>query len=99
VFYQFNTDRLTQTESVIVPASEIIHDRINAFYHPLVGLSPIMACGIAAGMGIKILTMQQISFQMEVDQENPCCTGSITKEKAEEIQTALESKIFRCKLW
>ena len=44
VFYQFNTDRLTQTESVIVPASEIIHDRINAFYHPLVGLSPIMAC-------------------------------------------------------
>ena len=41
VFYQFNTDRLTQTESVIVPASEIIHDRINAFiihllvYHQL----------------------------------------------------------------
>lgn len=54
VFYQLSNDELAQTEFEIVPASEIIHDRINAFYHPLVGLTPIMACGIAAGMGQEI---------------------------------------------
>lgn len=54
VFYQLTNDQLAQTESEIVPASEIIHDRINAFYHPLVGLTPITACGVAAGMGLEI---------------------------------------------
>lgn len=54
VFYQLINDQLAQTDSEIVPASEIIHDRINAFYHPLVGLTPIMACGLAAGMGQEI---------------------------------------------
>ncbi|MFE1617261.1 phage portal protein, partial [Acinetobacter baumannii] len=55
VFYQLSKDCLTQAESEILPASEIIHDRINTFYHPLVGLSPIMACGVVAKMGVKIL--------------------------------------------
>lgn len=55
IFYQLSNDRLTQTESAIVPASEIIHDRINALYHPLIGLTPIMACGLASEQGISIL--------------------------------------------
>ena len=36
------------------PASEIIHDRMNCLFHPLVGLSPIYACGLAATQGLKI---------------------------------------------
>ncbi len=55
IFYQLNNDRLTQTDNVIIPASEIIHDRINALYHPLVGLTPIMACALASEQGISIL--------------------------------------------
>src|SRR5690606_13196918 len=54
VFYQLNNDRLTQTESVIVPASEIIHDRIRCIYVPLVCLTPIMACSLAARQGSEI---------------------------------------------
>lgn len=55
VFYQLGVDYLTcLQQGLIVPASEIIHDRINCFYHPLVGLSPIMACSLAAGQGISI---------------------------------------------
>jgi len=87
VFYQFNTDRLTQTESVIVPASDIIHDGINAFYHPLVGLSPIMACGVVAGMGVKIIKNAANFFG---NGSRPggilVAPGPIAKEKAEEIQ-------------
>lgn len=52
VFYQLQTDRLSRLEeSVVVPAREIIHDRFNCFFHPLVGLSPIYANGIAATQG------------------------------------------------
>lgn len=57
VFYQLSGDDLNGVEStgVTVPSSEIIHDRFNCLYHPLVGLSPIYACGLAAMGGIKII--------------------------------------------
>lgn len=55
VYYELNTDHLSGlTESVVVPASEIIHDRFNCFFHPLVGLSPIFANGLAATQGLSI---------------------------------------------
>ena len=55
VWYRVNTDPLNATGNhVDVPASEIIHDRYNCLYHPLVGLSPIMACGLAANTGLNI---------------------------------------------
>lgn len=56
VYYQLQTDYLSHVaeDSVAVPASEIIHDRMTALYHPLVGLSPLMAAGMAAHQGLKI---------------------------------------------
>ena len=52
VFYALSKDQLAGVDvSVTVPASEIIHDRFNCFYHPLVGLSPITACGLSAYQG------------------------------------------------
>jgi len=39
---------------VAVPAREIIHDLMVALYHPLIGVSPIAACGLAALQGLKI---------------------------------------------
>jgi HK97 family phage portal protein len=41
-------------ESVIVPAREIIHDIMVPLFHPLIGVSPIFACGLAAIQGLKI---------------------------------------------
>lgn len=56
VYYQLHRDDLAGqiADSVTVPASEIIHDRWNTIFHPLVGLSPIMACGLAAWQGLQI---------------------------------------------
>ena len=56
VYYQLSTDALAglADADVIVPAKEIIHDRFNCLFHPLVGLSPIYACGLAATQGIQI---------------------------------------------
>ncbi len=52
VFYDLNSDHLAGlTAQVTVPAREIIHDRMNCLFHPLVGISPIYACGLAAMQG------------------------------------------------
>lgn len=56
VYYQLSTDNLSglQAASITVPASEIIHDRMNCLFHPLVGVSPLYASGLAAHQGLKI---------------------------------------------
>jgi HK97 family phage portal protein len=57
VYYELQTDNLTGIgQTVVVPAREIIHDRFNCLFHPLVGISPIYACGLAATQGIRIQT-------------------------------------------
>lgn len=56
VFYELRRDDLSgvTSERLLVPASEIIHDRWNTLYHPLVGLSPLYACGISAYAALRI---------------------------------------------
>lgn len=56
VFYELARDNLSgqEQEAVTVPASEIIHDRMNCLYHPLVGISPLYAAGLAADQGLRI---------------------------------------------
>lgn len=55
VFYQLQCDNLAGVESdILVPAREIIHDRFNCLFHPLVGVSPIYANAVAATQGIRI---------------------------------------------
>lgn len=64
VYYELMTDNLSGLkQTVTVPASEIIHDRFNCLFHPLVGLSPIFACGLAATQGLKIQNNSAIFFQ------------------------------------
>jgi HK97 family phage portal protein len=59
VYYQVGQDNLsglydpTQTQTV-VPASEIIHDVMVPLYHPLCGVSPLTASGVAAVQGLAI---------------------------------------------
>lgn len=57
VFYELRKDNLSSLdgEALMVPASEIIHDRWNTLYHPLVGLSPVYANGVVALMGTRML--------------------------------------------
>lgn len=55
VFYRLSSDNVAGIEQdLTVPASEIIHDRMNCLFHPLVGLSPIVAAGLAAMQGTAI---------------------------------------------
>nr|CAD6417789.1 phage portal protein [Rhizobium sp. Q54] len=64
VFYELRTDHLAGlTERVVVPAREIIHDRFNCMFHPLVGISPIFASGLAAMQGLSIQNDSTLFFQ------------------------------------
>ncbi|MGF6877372.1 phage portal protein [Paraburkholderia sp. MM5477-R1] len=55
VYYRLNSDKLANLpDEIVVPASEIIHDRMNCLFHPLVGTSPLFACALAARQGLAI---------------------------------------------
>ena len=64
VFYELSRDDLSgiHENSVVVPASEIIHDTMVALHHPLVGVSPIYACGLAATQGLSIQKNSAVFF-------------------------------------
>lgn len=90
VFYQISKDNLSGVaEDLVVPAREIIHDRINTVYHPLIGISPIHACGLAALQGLKI---QQNSEQFFANQSQPggilMAPTPISPETAERLERA-----------
>ena len=91
VFYELKrNDLATQTqELVIVPASEIIHDVGVAFFHPLLGLSPIAACGLAATQGLHIMENSTKFFE-NGSQPGGILTapGNITQEQADALKTS-----------
>jgi HK97 family phage portal protein len=57
VYYRLQRDDLSAIPEggITVPAFEIIHDRMNTLFHPLVGLSPIFAAGLSAVHGLEII--------------------------------------------
>ena len=49
VYYALSPDNLAGLEeAIIAPASEIIHDKYDPLFHPLVGVSPLFACALSA---------------------------------------------------
>lgn len=85
VFYQIGADNLSgiQDTQLTVPASEIIHDRFNCFYHPLVGLSPLYASGLPAYNGLQILENSSRHFK---NGSRP--SGILTVPEAIDAETA-----------
>lgn len=88
VFYQLQIDYLSGIRStVIVPAREIIHDRMNCLFHPLVGTPPIYASGLAATQGLNIQTSSARLFE---NNSNPggilTAPGEIKRETAERLK-------------
>lgn len=88
VFYQINPDNMTGVDaSVTVPAREVIHDRFNCLFHPLIGLSPIYAAGLAAMQGHHI---QENSAHFFRNGSKPSgvieVPGTITEDNARKLK-------------
>lgn len=64
VFYELRADPLSglEDECIVVPGTEIIHDRMNTIHHPLIGVGPIFACGLSATQGLKIQNSSTVFF-------------------------------------
>lgn len=95
VFYQLGSDNLAgiNESSLTVPASEIIHDRFNCFYHPLIGLSPLYASGLPAYMGMKALENSSNHFKNGARPSGIIVVPeAITPEKASELSTQWQTK-------
>ncbi|HAM8808448.1 TPA: phage portal protein [Escherichia coli] len=93
VFYRITPDRNCGiTEAVTVPAREVIHDRFNCFFHPLVGLPPVYAAGLAATQGHHI---QENSTSFFRNGGRPSgvieIPGSITEENAKKLKSNWDS--------
>ena len=93
VFYQINPDNMTGVDaSVTVPAREVIHDRFNCLFHPLIGLSPIYAAGLAAMQGHHI---QENSAHFFRNGSKPSgvieVPGNITDENARKLKANWET--------
>jgi HK97 family phage portal protein len=64
VFYQVQSDILSGVPTgIVAPATAIIHDVMVPLYHPLMGVSPISACGLAAMQGLAIENNSTQLFQ------------------------------------
>jgi HK97 family phage portal protein len=90
VWYELKPDALSHVREEdidAVPASEIIHDTMVALYHPLVGVSPLSACGLAAMQG---LTIQNSSNKFFANGSNPggvlTAPGGISQPTADRLK-------------
>lgn len=92
VYYELKTDNLSGIDKdIIVPASEIAHDRCHPKFHPLVGLSPIYACGLAAVEGLRIQSSSS-KFFSNGSQPGGVLTapGAINADTADRMKTYWE---------
>lgn len=94
VYYQIKRDDLSEvrSEMLTVPASEIIHDIMCALWHPLIGVTPIYACGMAALQGIAIQNNSKKFFSVG---SNPSgiltAPGAISDETAARLKNYFET--------
>lgn len=90
VFYQISPDQISGLPTqVTVPAREVIHDRFNCLFHPLIGISPIYACGLAAMQGKHIQESSAFFFKNGGKPSGVITIpGAVDAEKAKEIKAA-----------
>jgi HK97 family phage portal protein len=93
VFYQLSMDILAELpESVIVPASEIIHDRMNCLFHPMVGVAPLFACHMPALTGLEIQKNNARFFANGAKISGIIMVpGAISQDKAKEVSDKFNS--------
>lgn len=93
IYYQLSNDNLNRIgDGITVPASEIIHDRMNCLFHPLVGVSPLYAAAQAACQSLK---MQKDSSTFFENSSMPSgilsAPGAISDETAARLKAHWDS--------
>lgn len=96
IYYRLSFDWLNQivndrNEPLTIPANNIIHDRMLCLWHPLVGVTPITACGTSGTQGLRI---QNNSAKFFANMSRPSghltAPDAITDETAARLKAAFE---------
>src|SRR5215510_196397 len=100
VFYRLHSDNIAGlSNDVIVPAREIIHDRCNCLFHPLVGTPPVFASGLASMLG---LNAQKASALLFENSSTPggilSYPGDISPEEEQRVKEQWEQRFSRINL-
>lgn len=93
VWYQLRRDDLAQVPESLadIPAEWIIHDRTATFFHPLIGTSPIFACGASATQGRRIQANSAKFFEnMSRPSGQLTAPGKISPETEARLKAAFE---------
>jgi len=100
VFYRLNGDDLAGVdENIVLPAREIIHDRMNCLFHPLVGTPPVFASGLASMLGINAQHASALLFQNNSTPGGVLTTPvSLDDAQKQRIKDEWESKFSRINL-
>src|SRR5262245_46790559 len=88
VFYELSADQLSGLDtSVRIPASELIHDVMVPLFHPLCGVSPLLAAALPIAQGLAI---QHQSTQFFAKGSRPggilSAPGPITEDYAKQLK-------------
>jgi HK97 family phage portal protein len=89
VYYQLSTDGLNgiAEQSLVVPASEIIHDRYQPQFHPLIGVSPVYAAALAGALGKSIQQDSHHFFENGASLSGVLTApGAISKDTADTLK-------------
>jgi HK97 family phage portal protein len=99
VFYRLSQDYLAGVDEITVPAREIIHDRFNCMFHPLIGIPPVFASGLASMLG---LNAQRASALLFENNSTPggilTAPGEVSLEQEQRIKDEWEQRFSRVNL-
>src|SRR4029077_18200094 len=99
VFYRLSQDYLAGVDEITVPAREIIHDRMNCLFHPLVGTPPVFASGLASMLGLNAQRASALLFENN-SQPGGLLTapGEISEVQEQRIKEQWEARFSRVNL-
>jgi HK97 family phage portal protein len=95
VYYSLNPDPLSgiTDATIVVAASEIIHDMMPALWHPLVGVAPLYACAMAGSLGNKILKQSMHFFDNEAMPGGVLTVpGDLSEDKLKELKQKTDTR-------
>ena len=99
VFYRLNSDNLAGIGDLVVPAREIIHDRMNCLFHPLVGTPPVFASGLASMVAINGQKASALLFEnASVPGGILTLPGEVSQEEEQRFKEQWEVRFARSNL-
>ena len=98
VYYELQANELAglppDASRVVLPASDVIHDRWNCLFHPLVGIPPLYACSATANQALQ---MQSTSTAFFANGGRPVgiltAPGAISDDQVSRMRTEWRSAL------